>query len=62
MATSPSERQKFCDGHFLELMVVLMRNDSASYTFVEQPQARAKLDVEFYEANALMRRELNLIE
>ena len=55
---STDERRLYCDKDFLELALVLMRNDSASYTFISEKKLRAKLDNEFVANNCQMIEEL----
>ena len=54
------ERVKFCDKKFLQLIAVLMRNDSASYTFIKRKELVPTLNAEFAKNNQIMIRELEI--
>jgi len=54
VALTWQERLKFCDIHFLELVLILMRNDSAAYTFAKLPEVRRKCTEEFNQSSKLM--------
>ena len=55
--TTSEERTKFCDLDFYNLALVLMRNDSASYTFIVKQKAREAADKEFVSSNQFMMEE-----
>ena len=52
--TSLEERVKFCDIEFFNIAVVLMSNDSASYTFLKDKELKQKADRMFAESSAKM--------
>ena len=56
--TTSEERKLYCDELFLELALILMRNDSASYTVFTNPQLRQIYDSEFEENSKKMIAEL----
>ena len=62
VCTNLTERLKFCDIHFLELALVLMRNDSASYTFMKFQEGRPSFDQQFAESSKLMIDEQRLAQ
>ena len=49
--TSVEERIKFCDVEFFNLALILMSNDSGSYTFLRDKKMKRKADRLFAESN-----------
>ena len=62
VCTTVTERLKFCDEHFLRLALVLMRNDSASYTFLKYQESRPRNDVLFAESSKKMIHEQRMAQ
>ena len=55
--TTAEERYKFCDPEFFSLAVVLMSNDSGSYTFLKDRALKEEADRAFVENNTKMVKE-----
>ncbi len=49
--TTVEERIKFCDVEFFKLALILMSNDSGSYTFLRDKKLKRKADRLFAESN-----------
>ena len=60
--TTKDERKLFCDPEFLQLALVLMSNDSASYTFLRDLTVLKNFDEQFAENHRKMVNELRGIE
>ena len=52
--TTAEERFKFCDPEFFALAVIIMANDSGSYTFLKDRELKQQADQEFIENNSKM--------
>ena len=56
--TSVEERMLYCDEEFLQLALVIMSNDSASYTFILNYEAMRRYDQEFKQSHNKMMAEI----
>ena len=56
--TSVEERMLYCDEEFLQLALVIMSNDSASYTFILNYEAMRRYDKEFKQSHNKMMAEI----
>lgn len=59
--TNAEERSLYCDTNFLKLAVILMRNDSASYTIMYNRDLKDQYDLEFNKSSELMIKELEVL-
>ena len=55
--TTAEERFKYCDPEFFRLAVVLMSNDSGSYTFLKDRKLKEEADRKFTESSEMMLKE-----
>jgi len=55
--TSAEERFKYCDPEFFKLAVILMSNDSGSYTFLKDRNLKEYADQKFKESSEMMLKE-----
>ena len=55
--TDKEERLRFCDTEFLQLALVLMSNDSASYTFLKTVEVLRDFDGQFHNSHLKMMQE-----
>jgi hypothetical protein len=55
--TTAEERFNYCDPEFFSLAVILMSNDSGSYTFLKDRNLKAEADRKFVESSEMMIKE-----
>ena len=57
VSTTEEERKSYCDKEFLQLALVLMSNDSASYTFLKDIALMKNFNSQFHSSHLEMMNE-----